>query len=201
LILLALAVQAAAPQTAVEAEHAFRRAAQAEGQWTAFRKFATDDAIVFTPQPEKAQEALPTKNPPIAVQWWPAESYISCDGTTAINTGPWVRPKGSGYFTTVWHKQADGGWKWSLDEGDALSTPRALPDKPRVRTASCASISEPTADPVPPLGDKGGDGTSKDGTLRWHWQVDPAGAREFDAWIWNGKTFVTIVSDKVAASK
>ena len=197
--MLALLLLAADPGgTAVDAENAFRQAAQAEGQWTAFRKFATDDAIVFLPQPEKAQQALPTQNPPVAVQWWPAESYVACDGTTAVNTGPWVRPKARGYFTTVWHKR-DSGWKWSLDHGDELATPRALPAKAQVRTASCKPITEPTVTPVGMPGDKSGDGESPDGTLRWHWNVTPAGAREFDAWIWDGATFVSVVSDKVAA--
>lgn len=199
MILLALALQAAAPQTAVDAENAFRRAAQAEGQWTAFRKFAAGDAILFTPQPEKAQQALPTKNPPIAVQWWPAESYVSCDGTAAVNTGPWVRPKAVGYFTTIWRKQPQGDWKWELDHGDALEKPRALPGEPKRVKASCAPIGEPVVDIVPPLGAKGGDGASRDGTLRWHWEVTSAGARDFQAWIWDGKTFASVVFDKVAA--
>jgi hypothetical protein len=200
-MLLALALQAATPQTAVDAERAFNAAAQAKGQWTAFREFAAEDAIVFVPQPAKAREALPTKNPPIAVQWWPAESYVSCDGTMAVNTGPWMLPKGFGYFTTVWVKQPDGAWKWVMDGGDALAKPRVLPEKPRVRTASCASITEPTATPVPPLGAKGGDGQSADGTLLWHWQVAPDGARRFDAWMWNGRTFASVVANEVAAAQ
>jgi hypothetical protein len=200
--MLALLLLAADPEmTAVDAENAFRRAAQAEGQWTAFRKFATEDAIVFMPQPEKAQQALPVKNPPIAVQWWPAESYVSCDGKTAVNTGPWVRPRGTGYFTTVWHRQDDGGWKWSIDQGDDLAKPRPLPDKPRVKVASCAPISEPVASPAGPFGGKGGEGQSADGTLLWHWHVAPDGARTFDASIWNGKTFVLVVSNEAAAPK
>jgi hypothetical protein len=198
--MLALLLLAADPETnSVDAENAFRRAAQAEGQWTAFRKFATEDAIIFAPQPEKVQQALPTKNPPIAVQWWPAESYVACDGTTAVNTGPWVRPKGTGYFTTVWHKQAEGGWKWSLDQGDDLVKPRALPEKVLIRKASCRPISEPTVDLLAPIGGKSGDGASPDGTLRWHWEVTAEGARTFAAWIWDGRTFVSVVSSKVAA--
>ena len=200
--MLALLLLAADPEmTAVDAENAFRRAAQAEGQWTAFRKFAAEDAIVFTPQPEKAEEVLPTKNPPIAVQWWPAESYVACDGTAAVNTGPWIRPRGTGYFTTVWRRQPDGGWKWSLDQGDDLATPRALPEKAIVRMASCRPISEPTVDQIATPGDKSGAGSSADGTLRWYWEVTAAGARRFDAWIWNGTTFVSVVSNQVAAPK
>jgi len=100
-MLAALLLLQAAAQTAVDAERAFYRAAQTEGQWKAFREFSTPDAVVFTPHPAKAHEVLPTREPAIAVQWWPAESYVSCDGKLAVNTGPWVRPNGSGYFTTV----------------------------------------------------------------------------------------------------
>ncbi|WP_077510771.1 hypothetical protein [Sphingomonas sp. LM7] len=200
--MLALLLLATDPETtAVDAEEAFRRAAQAEGQWTAFRKFATDDAILFLPQPEKVQKALPDKNPPVAVQWWPAQSYVSCDGTTAINTGPWILPKSAGYFTTVWRKQPQGAWKWELDHGDTLAKPRAVPAKAETVKASCAPISEPTATPMAPLGDKAGDGQSPDGTLLWHWEVSAAGARSFDAWIWDGRTFVSAVSNKVAAPR
>jgi hypothetical protein len=200
--MLPLLLLAADPEmTAVDAENAFRRAAQAEGQWTAFREFAAEEAILFTPQPEKAQQVLPTKNPPIAVQWWPAESYVSCDGTMAVNTGPWIRPSGSGYFTTVWRKQPAGAWKWQLDHGDALEKPRALPAEPRRVQASCAPISEPVARSAGPIGGKAGEGQSPDGTLLWHWDVTPDGARTFDASLWNGTTFVSVVSNKVAAPR
>ena len=35
--------------TAVEAERDFNRLAQTEGQWTAFRRYATGDAVMFVP--------------------------------------------------------------------------------------------------------------------------------------------------------
>ena len=71
--------------TAVEAERDFNRLAQTEGQWTAFRRYATGDAVMFVPKPGNAQAFLKArKDPPIAVQWWPAESYVSCDGSVAV---------------------------------------------------------------------------------------------------------------------
>ena len=81
--------------TAIEAERDFNRTAQTQGQWTAFRRYAADNAVMFVPRPENAQKFLKDrKDPPIAVQWWPAESYVSCDGTVAVNTGPWAAPRG-----------------------------------------------------------------------------------------------------------
>lgn len=196
-MLAALLLLAAPEPTAIDAERAFNRAAQSEGQWTAFRRYAQDDAVMFTPQPVNAQQFLkPLKEPKIAVQWWPAESYVSCDGTTAVNTGPWVRPGGNGYFTTVWHRQADGGWKWSYDGGDELKTPRALPDPPKVRGASCKG-KPPAVVRVPVAPNKTGGGSSPDGTLTWTWVVNPEGARTFQAELWDGTAHVRVVNDRV----
>lgn len=187
------------PETAIEAERAFNRAAQTEGQWTAFRKFSTPEAVLFTPQPAKAHEVLPQKNPPITVQWWPAESYVSCDGQVAVNTGPWVRPKGNGYFTTVWVRQNDGHFKWVYDGGDTLPAPRALPEEPKVRTASCAGAAFA---PLSVPGDgtvKEGSGGSPDNTLIWWWRVKPDGSRSFVVDLWNGKRFDTVLENQIAA--
>jgi hypothetical protein len=200
-MMLALLLLAAAdPETAVDAERAFNRAAQTDGQWTAFRAFMTPDATIFTPQPVRAADSLPAKNPPIAVQWWPAESYVSCDGSVAVNTGPWVRPKASGYFTTVWERQADGHYKWSVDGGDALETPRALPEEPKVRRAACHFPRGKAVQIIwEPGADQRGQGVANDGTLAWQWRVKPDGARTFVAKIWNGKAFETVVRDEIAA--
>jgi len=201
--MLSLLLAMAGPgQTAVDAERAFARAAQSKGQWTAFREFMTDDAIMFSPEVVKAKDSLPDKNPPIAVQWWPAESYVACDGSAAVNTGPWVRPRSSGYFTTVWLKQPDGGWKWSLDHGDGLTRPRPLPENPQVRTASCGFQRSSNAN-FKTMADWAGPtrGKSKDGTLLWEWDVKPDGARTFDAWIWNGRSLDRVVHDVIAPPK
>lgn len=199
-MMLPLLLLAADPETAIDAERAFYRAAQIGGQWTAFRKFMTPDATLFVPQPARAEEVLPKKDPPIAVQWWPAESYVSCDGSVAVNTGPWVRPKGNGYFTTVWERQKDGHYKWSVDGGDELAAPRALPESPRVRRASCRSLRGKAVGVMFGTDEaKRGQGVSHDGTLVWAWKVKPDGARTFTAKLWNGRTFDTVVHDEIAA--
>ena len=86
---------------------AFARDAKRIGQWTAFRKWADRDAVMFTPQAVWAPTFLkPLKDPPNAISWRPAHSYVSCDGRTAVNTGPWFKQDGTpgGYFTTVWQR-------------------------------------------------------------------------------------------------
>ena len=94
-MIAALLLAAAAPvTTAVDAELAFARDAQRIGQWTAFRKWADRDAVVFTPQAAWAREAFPKQDPPRAITWRPAHSFVSCDGRTAVNTGPWFNLQG-----------------------------------------------------------------------------------------------------------
>lgn len=190
------------PETAIDAERAFNRAAQTEGQWTAFRKSSTDDAVIFTPQPARVHEALPKTDPKVTVQWWPAESYVSCDGSMAVNTGPWVRPKAVGYFTTVWVRQSDGHYKWEYDGGDTLAAPRALPEKPRVRTASCAGHPRPFHIIPPPAGVTQHVGQSKDGTLTYIWVVKADGSRAFAVSLWNGEDWdPNVLTNDIAAPK
>ena len=70
-MITALLLAAAAP-SAVDAEYSFARDAQRIGQWTAFRKWAERDAVIFTPQAAWAHQVLPQKDPPKAISWRPA---------------------------------------------------------------------------------------------------------------------------------
>jgi hypothetical protein len=195
---------AAAVVTAVDAERAFFVDAQAQGQWTAFRKWAAPEALLFTPQPVNAHEFLKDrKDPPVSVVWWPAESYVSCDGRFAVNTGPWVRNAGKsvGYFTTVWRRRQDKDWRWIYDAGDALKEPRDLPERPKVQKASCEGTPRGAnvLGTIPAQGYRSGGGRSGDGTLVWSWAVGPKGERHFLTQLWNGRAFETVVEDKAAA--
>lgn len=200
----ALLLAAAEPaMTAIDAERAFAADAQKLGQWTAFRKWAAPEAIMFAPGQVNAPEFLKDRaDPPVPVFWWPGRSYVSCDGTVAVNTGPWVRQWGKsvGYFTTVWQRQSDGGWKWVLDHGDGLEAARAEGGDIEPMRADCPSL------PVPPVpqrevdaANKYGGGSSKDGTLNWGWTVLPDGSRNFFAMLWDGREHKAVIHDKVAA--
>jgi len=92
IVALLLAAAAAQPvRTAVDAERQFAGDAQTIGQWTAFKKWAEHDAVVFTPQAAWAREVLPKKDPLKAITWRPAHSYVSCDGRIAVKS---ARPTG-----------------------------------------------------------------------------------------------------------
>ena len=203
-MIAALLLMANAPMTAIDAERAFAADAQKLGQWTAFRKWSSAAAVMFTPQPVGAHLFLePLKDPPHAVHWWPGRSYVSCDGRLAVNTGPWVRGYGKsvGYFATVWQRQKDGGWKWIYDAGDELKVPRAEGGDIKPKVAAC---NQPVQLPKPPntyigIGSTAATGSSDDSTLRYTWLVRADGSREFRAWLWDGKVMQPVITDVVAA--
>lgn len=201
-MLLALLLQATAPQTAIDVERAFDAAAQAEGQWTAFRRYAAADAWMFVPEPVNAQAWLKDrKDPAQSVRWSPTHSYVACDGSLAANTGGWTRPDGSvGYFSTLWQRQADGAWKWTLDHGDVLQAARPAVAKPAVQRAACGTRPTEIAFAPCPSTRRCRQGRSADGTLIWDWSFDADG-RQLTVMLWTGKTFETVLQDEVRSGR
>ena len=197
-LLLMLAAADAPAMTPVDAERAFAADAKTIGQWTAFRKWSTDDAVMFVPQPVNAHEFLKDrKDPPKVIDWWPTASWISCDGKFAVNTGGWQRPDGVvGYFSTVWRRQPNGSWKWIVDGGDNLKAARPRPAKVVPMRASCdgKNIRDGLAIPA-----TDGSRTAADGTMISVFSVKPDGSRQFTVTQWDGRTFRTVVDDKIAA--
>ena len=204
-------LMAGAALTSIDAERAFARDAQQLGQWTAYRKYADETAVMFNPQVVWASDVLPTlRNPPKAARWSASESWVSCDGRTAINRGPWTSSAGSkGYFTTVWVRK-DKGWRWAYASSDALAGPSTVAGKPRVIRASChgrTNLPEEYRHEVKPTvriagkppGD-GGQGRSADGTLIYEWKVTASGERHFKAKLWNGRDYGEVLDQHIAAS-
>jgi hypothetical protein len=210
-MIIALLLAAAPVATAVDAERAFIRDAQKIGQWTAFRKYADRDAVMFTPQAVWVQQFLKDKkDPPHSVNWAPAHSWVSCDGRTAVNTGPWwtADRANHGYFTTVWQR-TEGKWRWVYDGGDGQTG--TMPSPPRtaqVHRATCRGKA-PGAPIIPPppltkkqartTPDDNGRGQSADKTLGWDWKVDKNGGRKFRVFQWNGVRYAQVLFNDVPA--
>jgi hypothetical protein len=208
-VIAAFLLAAAPVASAIDAEHAFARDAQRIGQWTAFRKWAGPDAVIFTPQAAWAQQSLPAKDPPKAIKWAPAHSWASCDGRTAVNTGPWWKVDGSpgGYFTTVWQRTG-GKWRWVYDGGGPLAGAAPPTARPQTHRAACKPRA-PGAPviPPPPLTPKqahttpedNGRGESGDKTLGWDWKVEKDGARHFRVFQWTGERYAQVLFNDVPA--
>ena len=208
-MIIALLLAASSPGV-IDAENAFARDAQRLGQWTAFARYAGQDAVMFNPQAVWAHDFLKgRKNPPAAVRWWPTHSFTSCDGRTAVNTGPWVAPDGKhhGYFTTVWQRTG-GRWRWVYDGGDGQAGAIPTPARPQVHRASCAGKAPgaPVIAP-PPLTkrqarttpDDTGRGQSADRTLGWDWKVGKKGERHLRVYQWTGVRYAQVLFNDVPA--
>ena len=211
--MIAAFLLAAAPvPTAIDAEYAFALDAQRVGQWTAFRKWADRDAVMFTPQAVWARDFLKDrKNPPRSVRWWPGHSFVSCDGRTAVNTGPWTSgdARNHGYFTTVWQR-TENKWRWVYDGGADQQGAMPTPPRPAIQRASCR-VRAPGAPiiPPPPLTPNqslktpvdNGRGESADKTLGWDWKVDKKGGRIFRVYLWDGRRYAQVVYNDIPPPK
>ena len=198
--LLLMAAASMSSPSPVDAEHAYAAMAQKIGQWTAFRATAAPGAVLFVPDPVPAAEFLKDrKDPPVTVTWQPSESYLSCDGRTAANLGPWQRPTSVGYFTTVWTRTGKT-WAWDVDFGNALDAAMpAAPDKVPVRRASCRTA-KPVLLPKLAMVDRSGSGSSRDHSLEWTWRVEKDGSRHILVYLWNGRGYETVIDRSIAAS-
>jgi hypothetical protein len=198
MLLLFAAVSMSSPSV-VDAERAYAAMAQAKGQWTAFRTTAAPGAVMFVPDPVDAAEFLKDrKDPAIAVKWQPAQSYLSCDGKTGANLGPWQRPNRVGYFTTVWTRSG-GAWRWNVDFGDGLdSAMPAAPARLAPRRASCRAA-KPALLPKLAEVDKSGRGASADHSLEWTWRVEKDHSRHLLVYLWNGRRYDTVIDRTIAA--
>ena len=156
----------AVAQEVIAAERAFAARAQAEGQWTAFRATAAPGALLFWPDPTPVERALAgLADPPRSVAWQPHRVIVSCDGSLAATNGAAQWPDGRhGWFTTVWARQTDGGWRWIADHGGFLTAPLAAVPTPAVEVAECPGAEGPPPQLFINGGPRGG---SQDGTLLW----------------------------------
>lgn len=116
-----------------EAERNFARESVMIGRNAAFVKNFAEESVLFTDKwiTNGKQFSKDRKASPFVLKWEPEFMDISGSRDFGISTGPWevqeYRPNtpalATGYFLTVWKKQANGEWKVILDGGS--ETPAA----------------------------------------------------------------------------
>ncbi|MBA17159.1 MAG: hypothetical protein CMN73_12510 [Sphingomonas sp.] len=173
------------PETAVDAERAMAAAALTEGHWSALMRFAADDAGVFTDRLRPASLQRLRGEPDQPIHWWPTASYVSCDGGYAINTGTWLSGTMKGDFLTLWRREPDGEWRWTLDFVGSLTRSRDPGARLLVETASCAGDAATAF--------RGSGGSSPDRTLRWDRQPTQIG-EELTVSLWDGERYRVVAN-------
>jgi len=118
-----------------EAERNFARASVMLGRNAAFVEYFAEESILFTDTwITRGKQFLKDKKPPaIVLKWEPEFMDISASHNFGISTGPWemqeyrpfTTPLATGYFLTVWKKQASGVWQVILDAGSETPAPTA----------------------------------------------------------------------------
>ena len=161
------------PSAVIAAEMAFARAAQEKGQWTAFRQYATRDAVMFVPGQVNAQDWLRRQSDPAeAVRWQPYQVWSSCDGSFVVSTGGATYPGGAqSNFLTVWQKQDDGEYRWVLDQSLPHAERPFAADTIGAEVADCPA-NRPGGRIVARRGENWRSGRSNDGTLEWSTQQE-----------------------------
>ncbi|GAB5489107.1 MAG: hypothetical protein Pars2KO_26770 [Parasphingorhabdus sp.] len=193
------------PSEVVKAELAFARLAREEGQWTAFRETATEDAVMFVPNLSNAQQWLKGKSDPKeAVDWQPHKITMSCDGSMAVSTGAWQAANGTtGKFYTIWQKQnaedrrvrgKEAEWKWVFDHGFAVKEPLEEPDFVETKVASCDPV---RVIGIPPkfIGATRKIGESRDKSLQWRATQKADKSRSLTIHSWDGNKFDTVIKE------
>jgi hypothetical protein len=110
-----------------EAEQNFAKASVMYGRNAAFVENFADESVLFTDKwiTTGKQFSKDRKAAPIVLKWEPEYMDIAESRDFGFSTGPWeaqeyrpgTPPLFTGYFLTVWKKQADGTWKVILDGG------------------------------------------------------------------------------------
>lgn len=125
----------------IAAEKSFAAYAVANSTKEAFLKFIDTSAIMFEGgMPVNGYQLwLKKEKRPGVLNWRPRYAEISASGDFGFTAGPWTfQPQSvkdsviaSGYFFTVWKKNAAGEWKFILDVGTDEGP--GMPEKEVVR--------------------------------------------------------------------
>jgi len=153
----ALFAQAAPPadrKAALEAlaatERAFSKMSEEKGIKDSFLAYIADDGIMFRPGPVRGKDFLSSRPPARAkLVWRPIAADLSAAGDLGYTTGPYeiwppgaaadAKP-GTGYFVTLWKRQADGSFKFVLDLGSGGNPPPAQREPDYAAPAGTAGV-------------------------------------------------------------
>jgi hypothetical protein len=207
------------PSAVVSAMLDLKSNARTAGQWTAMRKAAEKDAILFAPGAVNAQRWLKGQSDPDKpLSWDVRQVFMSCGGDAGVARGVWKDAAGkNGAFSMVWREREKGGLGWLIYHSGPmakdLQAQRGEDGEIDGTIADCAARS-PMHHPGGPKG-KGhakpkpalisdpppasGSGQSGDGTLRWSWDVAQDGGRHFTVTMRKDGTDRTIIDDHSAA--
>lgn len=183
------------PTQVISTELAFARMAQDKGQWTAFREYAADGALIFGRN--GAIEAKPwlrtLDDPAQAVAWEPHRVWMSCDGSLAVTQGGFADPGGEvGTFNTVWQRRKNGDYRYVFDFGFPTQTAPVEPELIATDIARCGAPAQPSQElPADAR-------YSADRTLAWRFELVGEGTRNYEVWLAGDGGYRQVVDISIA---
>ena len=143
-------LQKAAAEVA-DAERAFAESAARQNAKAAFLEFGADDAVIFNQQPENSRDYwMKRAAVDYLLKWKPSLIIVAASGNLALSTGTSIfalnkqtAPVAGGEFATIWRRQPNGKWRFTLDIGvdhkivDLPNRPQtSKPAKTRINAAA-----------------------------------------------------------------
>ncbi|HEY6917465.1 MAG TPA: hypothetical protein VI381_07480 [Allosphingosinicella sp.] len=126
-------MKAVSADPVIAAERAFAARHEQVPVKQAFLEYSAPDGVAVTAEGVKnVKEYLatwPDQSNPGFIKWWPTMAGVAQSGDLGFTTGPASYDGGKAYseYFTVWKKQADGSWKWLMDQG---TRPRKAASEP-----------------------------------------------------------------------
>ena len=182
------------PADVITADLAFARLAKDKGMTAAYRATMAADAVMFVPQRVAAIAWVKDhKDPAQFTKHQPREVWMSCDGSYALVDGVWSRGAEHGWFSSVWQRQRNGGYKWVLQDGDAAKDADAASDSISAHVADCPKAKDKTtiaawnnanAPGYETNGERLLRANSADMTLHWETSDNGNVSHNLSVWIW-----------------
>ncbi len=134
------AAAAIADQVA-QTERDFDAYTHIHGYTKGFYQYSAPDAVTFEPDVTHIHDELAkalaadASDKPSKLRWAPYWVGLSQSQDMAWDLGPWTveGTDKAGWFFTMWEKQADGSWLWTLDGGAGPDTAANLPSASKTR--------------------------------------------------------------------
>ncbi len=139
-LLFAPAAHAGAVHDLIKAEQDFDAYTAVHGFSHGFHYWSAEDGVSVGPRGAKPIHKILSdaiaKDPsegdaPSKLRWWPLRAGASASDDLGWDLGGWKNgddPDGGWYFT-IWAKQPDGAWRWTLDTGAGKAPLTQVPDK------------------------------------------------------------------------
>ena len=187
---------AAQPSSIVATELAYARMSRDDGSARAADSYAGSSALLLTGDGAAPYDGARGSawDPASAPEWGSRLVVKSCDGSLALSLGRLRDEAGLvGTYVTVWERQANGDFRWTHgvagrddpqpppaaeveEEGIVVTALNAVEGLVATCTRADETMPPPPSDPI-----GAATRTSRDGTLRWNWEVGPGGVRSINA--------------------